>query len=98
MSPGPGDAARLPQALFPGLILEVAVGLPVPCGKNDFHALVLTGGPLADAHSNPALGRRFQRHFQTALERFLPGGNENSIVLALRGFVANSCTGPVTLD
>lgn len=98
VSPGPGDAARLPQALFPGLILEAAVGLPVPHGKNDLHALVLTGGPkLADAQASPALGR-FHRHFQTALERFLRAETENSIVLALRGFVSNSCTGLVTLD
>ncbi len=98
VAPGRGDAARLPQALFSGQTLEAAVGLPVQCGRNDLHLLVLVGGrSLADACAQPGLGL-FHRHFQTALERFLRTEAEGSIVLALRGFVSNSCTGLVTLD
>lgn len=98
VSSGTGDAARVPQALFPGLTLDVALGMPVPFGRNDLHAFVLIGGrELAATPSTPALGL-FHRHFQTALDRFLRMESESSIVLALRGFVSNSCTGLVTLD
>lgn len=95
---GAADGSRLPQALFPGQTLEVALGLPVQPGRHDLHALVFVGGPgLTAALSDPAL-ERFHRHFQTAFARFLNAEAENSIVLALRGLVSHSCTGLVTLD
>lgn len=98
VSAGRGEAGRLPQALFAGQVVEAALGLPVPFGRNDLHALILIGGPNLTEALSRADVRLFHRHFQTALGRFLHAETESSIVLALRGFVGHACIGLVTLD